>query len=176
MTNSTGISELVSASSQAKVEEVKVECIKEPWRFADLQVTFPLEMPVTRSRGNGQWRLEEVWTFFINDKAFTVPIGFITDLYSVPWLLTLVIPRDERDNRPGLIHDFLYATVGLRATPAEEGLPREVCDRILLITSLQCAFKFRRSNSIYCGVRIGGWYQWEKLKTAGYCIARPMMN
>jgi hypothetical protein len=148
---------------------------KEP-ETSDLQVTFPMEMPLARSLGRGKWRIEEDWPFQINGKPFLVPGGFITDLYSVPWPLTLFIPRDEQDNRPSALHDAAYATVGFRKTKKDKGLTRAQCDLIILITALQCGLGLRRSLAIYLGVRIGGWVPFGKLKAAGYSLEKPMMD
>lgn len=153
----------------------RAEVPKEP-ETHDLQVTFPLEMPLARSLGNGRWRIAEDWLFCINGKPFKLPMGFVTDLYSVPWPLTLLIPRDEQDNRPSAIHDAAYATVGFRKTAADEGFSRAQCDLLIFITALQCGLGLRRALSIYLGVRIGGWLPWGKLKRAGHSLDNPMMD
>lgn len=144
--------------------------------MSDLQVTFPAEMPLARSMGRGRWKIAEDWLFRINERELKVPTGFVTDLYSVPWPLTLFIPRDERDNRPSAIHDAAYATVGFRANPGDEGLSRAQCDLLILITALQCGLGLRRGLAIYLGVRIGGWLAWGRLKSAGYSLAKPMID
>lgn len=168
-------------STDQPIEEVgspaqqRQEVPKEP-QTSDLQVTFPIEMPLARSLGNGRWRIAEDWPFQINGKPFLLPKGFITDLYSVPWPLTLLIPKDERDNRPSALHDAAYATVGFRKTAQETGMTRAQCDLIILITALQCGLGLRRSLSIYLGVRIGGWIPFGKLKAAGHSLENPMME
>lgn len=155
---------------------IEGESEKIDFNVADLQLTFPMEMPATRSQGKGKWKLIEPWVFNLNQHRFTVPEGFITDLYSVPWGISLFFPRDEKDNRAGLIHDYFYATAGLRATANDKQLDREIGDRLLLIACLQCAFRVSRAMSIHAGVRAGGWYQFGKLTKAGYSIEHPMMD
>lgn len=142
----------------------------------DLQITFPPQAPLARSLGGGRWQLAEDWRFQINQKPYLAPHGFVTDLYSVPWPLTLLIPRDERDNRPSTIHDAAYATVGFRKSAVDVGLTRAQCDLLILITALQCGLGLRRALSIYLGVRLGGWIPWRKLYKAGHSIANPKMN
>lgn len=160
----------------AAAEVITLEAQKVGFQVADLQLRFPMEMPGTRSIGSGKWRLIEDWPFQLNERAFVVPMGFVTDLYSVPWGLNLLFPRDERDNRPGVIHDWFYATGGLRATDTDEGLPRTIGDRMLLITCLQCSFRVSRANAIHAGVRIGGWLPFNRLAKAGHSISNPMMD
>jgi hypothetical protein len=106
-----------------------------------------------------------------------VPVGFVCDLYSVPFPLSVFIPRDERDNRPAMIHDWLYATVGLRATAAAPStFPRSLCDAALFHASRQCGLGPVRSWSIHTGVTIGGWKPWSDLSRAGHSLAHPKLN
>lgn len=43
-----------------------------------------------------------------NVKAVTVPIGFVTDLASIPRALWPLLPRQALYTYPAIVHDFLY--------------------------------------------------------------------
>lgn len=142
-----------------------------------MNVILPATMPPTVSLGNGRWRSTVEWSFRICDMWATVPAGFVCDLFSVPFPLSILIPRDEPDNRPAFIHDWLYATVGMRPHFMSKPLfSREECDAALREACRQARFPARRVWSIYTGVRIGGWVPWSKLDEAGYSIANPKLD
>lgn len=134
-------------------------------------------MPPTVSLGHGRWKLAEPWDFSVGGLHLRVPEGFLCDLFSVPFPLSILIPKDEKDNRPALIHDYLYATVGLRATCWDEPvLNREMCDALLREACRQCEFPRRRIWSIHTGVRLGGFKAWHQLASDGYSLQRPKMD
>lgn len=142
-----------------------------------MNVILPATMPPTISLGRGRWRTTEEWAFRILDQWATIPSGFVCDLFSVPFPLNILIPRDEQDNRPALIHDWLYATVGLRFTHADKPLlVRAECDLALREACRQAGFPWRRRTSIYTGVRIGGWKPWNELAAAGHSVTHPKLD
>jgi hypothetical protein len=81
-----------------------------------------------------------------------VPVGFVTDLATVPKFLRGVLDVNGRSRRPATLHDWLYNT---------QTLPRAECDDI-----------FRRALLIegegisqwlyFAGVRAGGWAYWGR--------------
>lgn len=144
-------------------------------------------MPACRSLGHGVWRLEEGWRFELVLEMDTwlrqrtvkaeVAAGFETDLYSKPRWAMRVLPGEEADNRPALVHDWLYATVGLRG--AEDGEPlvsRAACDAALHRALLATGFPRLRGLAFYAAVRLGGRKPWEKLERGGYWAGRPCMG
>lgn len=140
-------------------------------------VEMPADFPCCRSLGGGVWVLAESWLFGIDGRAVVVPPGFQCDLYSAPWVVRPVIPQDERDNRPALVHDMLYATVGLRERDgAPAVLDRARCDEALYVAMRMCGFGWLRARAIWSGVRAGGWVPWGKLERAGYSMENPCMG
>lgn len=147
---------------------------------------IPSEMPATRSLGKGKHVLLESWRFVIiiervdgkrDVHECVVPKGFITDFYSVPWPLTLFIPRDEHDNRPSIMHDWLFATCGLRETADSPSvLSRGECNDVLDLACNLCSLPRIRQWSIPTGVRIGSWVVWNRLVQAGHSIANPKLD
>ncbi len=141
-----------------------------------MTLDFPPVMPDCRSLGGGVWLTREPWEFELEGMCVEVPAGFQTDLYSAPWIVTPFIPRDQRDNRPALIHDMLYATVGMRArTTTGPVFSRQECDEALLLAMERCGFGWVRRWLIHRGVRLGGGAAWGKLARGPWTAWNPKM-
>lgn len=142
-----------------------------------MKIFMPPEFPACRSLGGGRWRLLEPWTFFVDGFPATAIPGFVCDLYSSPWVFTMAIPSDELDNRPALMHDWLYATVGLRKTQFKPSVfSRGQADEVLREAMQMCGFSWARRNVIHLGVRIGGGSPWGEYTRKGYSVANPCME
>jgi len=138
-------------------------------------------MPPTESLGNFRPKVWLVWCFGIEepgqkDYIATVPVGFVTDFFSVPTLFTIAVPRDGASNIPALVHDYLYATCGLRNLPGDEGLTRKQCDAALYECMARHGFSLWKRTQIYYAVRMGGWIPWNKLKETHRCVESPEMD
>lgn len=111
--------------------------------------------------------LEEpiVYQTIILNCEITVPIGFSTDLYSIPWWLHWALPRDEgHANAAAIVHDDLY----------RYGMVNGV-----LITRLQADMILREAMKakqlaawriwvIYRGVRLGGCKPWNDYRKRSF--------
>lgn len=87
------------------------------------------------------------------------------------------IPKDQSDNRPALIHDMLYATVGMRArTTAPPFFSRAECDEALRLAMERCGFGWVRRGAIYAGVRAGGWMAWDRLARGPWSARNPKLT
>jgi len=138
---------------------------------------IPERMPPSTSLGLGRWETYAEWAFTINDVPCLIPPGFICDLYSVPFPLSIFIPKDESDNRPALVHDWLFATVGLRETAEGPSLfTLDSANKALLAAMQICGFPWSRRTSIYTGVQLGGWHAWNKMTAAGWSLSNPCMK
>lgn len=147
---------------------------------------MPDEMPATKSLGLGYWRLTEPWEFSLlltfesgemRVIKTTVPAGFVTDLFSTPWIVQFRISRDQYDNRPALVHDWLYATCGLRADRFSPSILNcSESDLALRAAMIKVGFPGYRTFSIYRGVWLGGWITWNKYLNAGYSLAYPKLE
>lgn len=63
----------------------------------------------------GRWRVSASLVWALRDDlrgAITVPVGFVTDLASVPRFLRdrRAFDVNGRSRRPAILHDYLYAT------------------------------------------------------------------
>lgn len=152
-----------------------------------IYLCLPQRAPLVRSLGAGQWELAADWSFVLgralggrflgHRETATIPAGFVSDLFSVPPLLRAVLPRDQRDNRPAFIHDFLYATIGLRSHWIEAPVfSRAECDAALLLAMEATGFGWLRRHDIYAGVRLGGWLPWHKISLELCSVTKPMMG
>jgi len=145
-----------------------------------MNVLTPVKMPPTESLGNFRHMVLSLWTFVVEetgeDYIATVPAGFVTDFFSVPLLFSIAVPRDGASNIPALVHDYLYATCGLRELPGDEGLTRKQCDDALYECMANHGFSFWKRNQIYYAVRMGGWIPWNKLRDKQCCVRTPEME
>lgn len=101
------------------------------------------------------------------DGAITVPAGFITDLASIPRLVSGILPPDGPWTKAAVIHDFLYGTKGTgnwrghssgltRATPYS----RAQADDVLREAMADRGVDRLRRNIIWAAVRAGGARGW----------------
>jgi hypothetical protein len=98
-----------------------------------------------------------------NGDIITIPRGFTWDLSSVPRLLWGLLPPDGLWEIGSLIHDYLYIN---------KLYSREFADKEMLIWSkvtsgTQNKLSLRNLDNYvrYYGVRLGGWYVWNKRKS-----------
>jgi len=82
-----------------------------------------------------------------------VPIGFKTDLGSIPVGFQWLFPRDGKAVLGYIIHDYLYKT---------GKYSRSKSDDILKEAMNVLGTKKWRQNGVRFGLRIGGWYAWNK--------------
>lgn len=142
-----------------------------------MKLDIPAHMPPAVSQGRGRWLTSAPWACTIEGHPIEIPAGFLCDLYSTPFPISIFIPRDQRDNRPALIHDWLYATLGLRPDRSSDPVfSRWNCDRALYFAARQCGLPLRRCWSIHTGVRLGGWLPWSRLDSAGFSLSRPCLG
>jgi hypothetical protein len=90
----------------------------------------------------------------------TVPIGFCTDLASIPQLVQNVVPKEGKYNAPAVIHDFLYGYGAVNGKP----ISWSDADAVLLEAMIARGVGVGRRETIYRGVRAGGWWAWFKYR------------
>jgi hypothetical protein len=77
----------------------------------------------------------------------TVPMGFVTDLASIPRLPVIYLLLNGIADEAGVVHDYLYST-GL--------IPRIKADQVLREACICSGVSAWKASLIYAGVRIGG--------------------
>ncbi len=80
--------------------------------------------------------------------------GFKTDFASIPRLLWWIFPpATGKHRRAAVVHDYLYRY---------QELPRKQSDDAFLELMFNDGVNWFSRYIIYLGVRIGGWYAWNK--------------
>jgi hypothetical protein len=102
--------------------------------------------------------LEAILTYYsvVIDKTVIVPIGFKTDLASIPRVLWNVLPPLGRYDRAAVLHDWLYRT--------GQGLTRSQADSVFReamgVDGVGGLVRF----TLYLGVRAGGTGVWARYR------------
>lgn len=93
--------------------------------------------------------------------AVVVPVGFVTDLASIPRVFWSLLPTDGAYTFPAIIHDYLYWT---------QKYPRDTADSVFRYGMDDMKVSSAVALAIYTAVRVGGksaWVNNAKLKQAG---------
>jgi hypothetical protein len=77
----------------------------------------------------------------------TVPMGFVTDLASIPRFPVIYLLLNGIADEAGVVHDYLYGT-GL--------IPRIKADQLLREACICSGVSAWKASLIYAGVRMGG--------------------
>lgn len=104
------------------------------------------------------WRPLPYWSMYTGKPLrITVPVGFNTDLASIPKLLRSIIDVNGNHRESAALHDYLYATHGLAGL-----FTRKDCDKIFNEAMATQGIPARRRFIMYAGIRVGGWWGWRK--------------
>jgi len=103
---------------------------------------------------DSMWQLTEPLIYVGATQTFVVPAGFTTDLGSVPWWATWLVPRDGKGRRAYVLHDWLYRYTVVSRKDAD-GIMRRA------MKELGCG---RRRWYAWFGVRVGGMFAWNNLR------------
>lgn len=85
------------------------------------------------------------------DLEATIPVGFVTDLASIPKLLRNVLDVDGRSRLPALLHDSLYCC---------QETTRAFADAQLRAALVAYGETNVGAMTYWLGVRAGGWSHW----------------
>lgn len=89
----------------------------------------------------------------------TVPVGFYTDFASVPRLGLIYSLLGNYAHQPAVIHDWLYYSAITTRT---------ISDKVILEAMNVISIPFWRRGLIYEGLKIGGWWSWNKHRKLGH--------
>jgi hypothetical protein len=130
-------------------------------RIPSFQTPLRYEKLGTKRNGLPEYRLTEEFAFEIGgwgSKTFiTVPVGFVTDLASIPWGFRWILPPNGPYAKAATIHDFMYENAG------HIGWTREYCDLVFLegMRTLGVAKPVRLM--MFCAVRLFGWRNFKRV-------------
>lgn len=88
-------------------------------------------------------------------EPIVVPVGFQTDLASIPRFLWSILPPIGRYDRPAVIHDFLYF-VGITTREMADDILREAMESVKV-------GRFTKWT-VYEGVKVGGGRPWNRYR------------
>ena len=108
------------------------------------------------------WLLERGYSVLVLDYLLRVPVGFRTDLASIPrWLWPIVAPFELSLAAP-IVHDWLYANGG-RTNVLAVTVSRETTDRIFFeLMRRENVWWWRRALA-YRAVRLFGAKHWKPI-------------
>jgi len=99
------------------------------------------------------WKtLDEIVYITDSNERIEVPVGFITDLASVPRVFWSILPPFGRYDGAAIVHDYLYSI---------QIFTRSRSDAILLEAMKSEGVGWLTRWTIYLGVRVGGWVAWK---------------
>lgn len=101
------------------------------------------------------WIVRERLTYRIgiSQDSLTVPVGFVTDLASIPPALQSFIQQNGPYLLPAVVHDYLYW---------KQTCTREQSDQILLLAMIEHAVPEAQRFAIYQAVHFAGMFAWDE--------------
>lgn len=121
---------------------------------------FVTELAMAKAGHNddGQWVLIAplVYESDIASRTITVPIGFRTDLASVPRLPLIYLLAGGTSDEAAVIHDYLYST---------RELPRKTADAVLSEASKATRVPAWRRGMMWAAVRLFGGNRYSPRKS-----------
>ena len=92
------------------------------------------------------------------DDLWTVPIGFITDLASIPRLFRSIISKIGRHLRAAVVHDWLYVE-------QPDGISRADADGVFRRIMREDEVGWFERWAMWSAVRSFGWIYWNRRRT-----------
>jgi len=122
--------------------------------------SFTKELILRYDQEENVWVTNREFSYHVgteeSEDVVTVPKGFSSDLASVPWPATLLIPKSGRFNQSAVLHDWLYNQRFIH------GRSRKECDQIFLEAMGVLGVVAWKRYMMYYAVRSFGWIPWRK--------------
>jgi len=101
------------------------------------------------------WIVRERLTYRIgiSQDSLAVPVGFVTDLASIPPALQSFIQQNGPYLLPAVVHDYLYW---------KQTCTRDQSDQILLLAMIEHAVPEAQRFAIYQAVHFAGMFAWDE--------------
>ncbi|MGV6475017.1 DUF1353 domain-containing protein [Azotobacter vinelandii] len=117
---------------------------------------FLSELVLSHVPGGDTWKVSQPLQYRDRlRRLLVVPVGYRTDLASVPRLAWRIVPRDHgQARRPAVVHDYLYTHQTHRFSKAE-------ADRIFYEALREEGMSDLLAWLMYAAVRIGGRGNWS---------------
>lgn len=116
---------------------------------------FFSELVISTKRGTKNWVVEEPLIYISKFHGpITVPVGYETDLASVPRIVWSIIrPDDPTVRRAAVIHDYIYTNLTNYITK------KEADDLFHVMLLEDCTYPLK-ARVMWCAVRVGGRGNW----------------
>lgn len=123
--------------------------------------SFTTPLVVSPLPDGRRWRLVFQFRYHIgkrwSENVIIVPVGFVTDFASIPWLFWAFLPSWGKYGKAAVIHDFLYQSHNY----PEMSHSRKEADDIFYEAMLVEGTKHWKARVMYIGVRLFGWLAWK---------------
>lgn len=111
--------------------------------------------------GQKTWELTEPLTFNYKGRLLEVPVGFITDLASIPRILFVRYPPVGHYDDEAVLHDWAYK-INFRES-------RKEADKLFEYALwLDPFISDRDRRNLHWSVRLGGWIPWNRYRKEEY--------
>ena len=114
---------------------------------------------------NRLWKLAEPFMVAVmldgRNQLVMVPVGFVTDLASVPRALWDLFPPEGRYTEAAIVHDYLYSVQGRLPVPGSVQFGRADADQVLLKGMEACGEGRVARRTIWLAVRAFGGGHWK---------------
>lgn len=122
------------------------------------ELGYRIELEKIIPKGKHYWKVLKNYSITINGWWILIPQGFQTDLASIPKVLRSLISKDGRHIIAAVIHDLLYRLKAKRPFKMSRKFADAVFKNVMQQTYVN-AFIY---NTMWLGVRSGGWASWVK--------------
>lgn len=118
--------------------------------------SFTTPLVVSPMPDGRKWKLVFQFCYGVKSKysndRITVPVGFITDFASSPFIVWSFIPKWGKYGKAAIVHDFLYQT---------KQRSRKEADLIFKEAMIVLKVAPWRVFLMFWGVRLFGWLAWR---------------
>lgn len=113
---------------------------------------FVSELQLTALLEPDEWALATPLIWQERGQRIEVPVGFVTDLASIPAALRGVLSVTGRSRKPAVLHDYAYCA---------QVLSRADCDELLRRALIAEGMTAATARLYWAGVRAGGGSHWS---------------
>ncbi len=118
--------------------------------LSDLYVRAVVERP-------GQWQVVFPLRWDDGRHRHVVPVGFTTDLASIPRPFRNILNINGRSRRAAVLHDWLYA--------GQQCVTRADADQLFLDAMKSDGVSWAKRWSMYAAVRVAGWGYYRRCRS-----------
>ena len=120
---------------------------------ANAQIPIP-PVDFTPFSDGQHWIVKQPLTYIVGESkdSVTVPVGFVTDLASIPWYFHSIIQKNGNYLLPAVVHDYLYW---------KQTCTRQQSDGIMRLAMIENNVSVAHQIAIYEVLRIVGGFAWD---------------